>query len=370
MKKLMMTTALVGLLSAPAFAQEGNGVELGIKGYAKMYGVYVDQDEAAGQEARTVDIIRDTEFHLTGEMALDNGLTVGADVGIALDAGDTSDITDSFIYFSGNWGRINFGQTDGAAYLLQVQAPSADANYDGMDQYYSPFNYTVAGSSTLAGLEFDYDQAVDNGADKLTYISPKFNGFQLGVSYTPENKPASRGLNGVAAADDERDFEDIIDVAARYDNEISWGSYSLGAGYSHGSIELDTTALAGSPRNDRAAWNVGADVNMGALGLGAVYTQDDLGDLGGADSAQKQYIFGADYKVAPHTVLGATYLNQKNEFGANEIKTQRYTGGVTYNYGPGVDFRGVVTHIDHDVDAALGADISGTSLMLGTSISF
>ena len=40
---------------------------------------------------------------------------------------------ESYLYFSGNWGRLNLGRENGAAYLLQVAAPSADPNIDGMD---------------------------------------------------------------------------------------------------------------------------------------------------------------------------------------------------------------------------------------------
>lgn len=54
---------------------------------------------------------------------------------------------------------------------------------------------------------------------------------------------------------------------------------------------------------------------------------------------------------------------QNNEVtSTTEIDTNRYTAGVTYKFGPGVDFRGVVSHIEHDID--------GAAVMLGTSISF
>ena len=47
---------------------------------------------------------------------------------------DTFEIEESYAYFSGAWGRVNFGSEDGAAFLLQVAAPSADANIDGLRQ--------------------------------------------------------------------------------------------------------------------------------------------------------------------------------------------------------------------------------------------
>jgi outer membrane protein OmpU len=365
MRFLLATVATSALMSAaaPAFAQDGGkGIEMGMTGYFKGYMVYNTQDEAVGTtEERNVDIIRDTELHFVGSMTLDNGLTVGADIGAAADQGDSFDVTDSFVYFSGDWGRVNFGATDGAAYLLQVSAPSADANYDGMDQYYTPFNYAITGNATLPNLEFDYDQDATSPSDKLTYITPNFSGFQAAASYTPEIRTASRGTNGVD--DDESstsEFGDAWDLSGRYSRAFDGFDMTLGAGYTHAAVEVDSAT-----NDDREQWNAGLDFNIGAFGVGAVYTHDNLG----ADNRdQEQWLLGVDYTMGNY-VLGASYLDQANEVtSTTDIDTQRYTGGVTYKYGPGVDFRGVVSHINHDVDG--GLDIDGTAVMLGTSITF
>ena len=369
MKKLLLALCATCAFGAPAMAQEDKGIDLGVTGYFKGYGVYVDQDEAVGSEARSVDIIRDMELHFVGSMTLDNGLTVGADVGAAADQGDSFDIQDSFVYFSGGFGRVNMGATDGAAYLLQVVAPSADANYDGMDQYYSPFNYSVTGVTRLTQLEFDYDQDVSSPNDKLTYITPVFGGFQAGVSYTPEARTASRSTNGVDTTGGEDAFEDIWDVAARFEQETGFGSYRIGAGYTFASNEDGLSVASTDPADDRQAYNAAIDFDIGNFGVGAVYTFDDRGSINNADSDQTQYIVGADYTMGA-TTFAVSYLNQNNEFGTNEIDTDRYTAGATYNVGPGIDLRGVVTYIDHSVDAGLGNDVSGTGVMLGTSITF
>lgn len=369
MRKLLSLLSL-GVFAAPVGAQAAENIHLGMTGYFKGYMVFAGQDEGTGADLRGVDIIRDAEIHFVGETTLDNGLTVGADVGAAVEQGDTFDIQDSFVYFSGTWGRVNFGATDGAGYLLQVEAPAADPVYDGKDQYFTPFNYAGTGVTELSTIEFDYDHDMTTPVDKLTYFSPLWNGFQFGVSYTPEIKSASRSTNGVSADNDEDDLSDIWDMAVRYQNDVSWGSYTVGAGYSHGDNEDGVGAGSTSPSDDRTQWNAGLDLNIGTWGVGTVYTHDDRGELGGSDSDQRQWILGVDYSGFENLVLGVSYLNQSNEFGASDIDTDRYTAGVTWKYGPGIDFRGVVTHIDHEVDAALGDDISGTALMLGTSIAF
>jgi outer membrane protein OmpU len=370
MRRLMTVAAVAaGFLALPVQAEEANHLNMGVHGYFKGYVVYNSQDDNGTSEARSVDIIRDTELHFVGDMTLDNGLTVGADIGADADNGGNFAIADSFVYFAGDWGRVNAGATDGAGYLLQVVAPSADANYDGMDQYYTPFNYAVTSVTQLSSIEFDYDHDMSTPHDKLTYISPVFSGFQVGVSYTPETGD-SRGTSGVSVANNEDDFENIIDLAARFENKMGECNYVVGAGYSHADNEDGASPASGSPADDRTQWNVGLNVTSGAWGVGAVYTHDDRGDIDSADSAQTQYVLGVNYDLGNHYVLGASYLNQNNEFGANEIDTARYTGGVTYTYGPGLDFHGLVSYIDHDVDAALGDDVQGTAVMLGTSLTF
>lgn len=366
MKKVLLSSAALATLAfaAPAFAQEESGVKLDLGGHFKGYGVYVDQDENTGEEARSLDILRDTEVHFSGETTLDNGLTVGAHVEAEADDGDSFAVDESYAYFSGSWGRVNFGAEDGAAFLLQVAAPSADSNYDGIRQFVQPLNTAVlAGGQTTAlsatyddGL--DYDQDVSGKSDKLTYLTPVFSGFQAGVSYTPEVRDASRALNGVD--DDESsttEFGDAFDVAVRYEGAFDGFNLNAGAGYSHAAVEDDTSA------EDREAWNAGVDLDIGSWGLGVAYTNDDLGS---DDDDVTTWVVGADYTTGPFT-LGASYLSQDDEVGT-DVDTDRWTGGVVYSYGPGMTFRGTVSNVNHEIDGL--DDVDATAVMVGTQINF
>ena len=160
MKKILLSTAALAVLavSAPAFAQEESGVKLNLGGHFKGYGVWVDQDEAAATSLRSVDMLRNTEVHFSGETTLDNGLTVGAHVEALADQGKSFDIDESYAYFSGSWGRVNLGSEDSAAFLMQVSAPSADSNYDGIRQFVNPFNYTGFAALAGTGGQYDYEK--------------------------------------------------------------------------------------------------------------------------------------------------------------------------------------------------------------------
>jgi len=358
MKKLLMTTAVCGLAFAatPANAQ----VELELGGYFKGYGAYVDQDEAAGTAVNDFDFIRNTEVHLGGETTLDNGLTVGAHAEFAADGGEfTTD--ESYLYFSGNWGRINVGDEDGAGYLLQVAAPSADSNIDGIRQFVNPVNYGVIGGAGagLFGAQFitaangqgiDYDMDQSGKSTKLTYLSPILNGFQIGASWSPDTTNAAE--NGVGA--DNSAAEDTYEGALRYEGQFNNVGVIAGAGYVK---TVDETA-GGS---DRDAWNVGLDLDVGAFGIGAIYTEDE----GNGTTDEETIVVGVDYTTGPFK-LGASYFDQEDSF-TTTTDTVRYSGGVTYTYGPGMTFRGSIGYVEHDV---AGTDVDATYVTLGTQVNF
>lgn len=373
MKKLLLSSvAVIGLASVatPALAQ----VKLDLGGYFKGYGAYVDQDETAGNDVNSLDIIRDTEVHFGGETTLDNGLTVGAHIEAEADGDDSFGVDESYVYFSGGWGRANFGDEDGAAYLLQVEAPSADSNIDGLRQYVQPVNYTSLGVTGLTAVSggLDYDQDVSGKSSKLTYLTPILNGFQGGVSYSPDTDAAG-DLEGIGLDDQADTFGGTYEAGVRYEGQFNNVGMILGAGYSHTELEDEASPIiTGSKTDDRQAWNVGADFDIGPFGLGASYSEDNNGETSTAGAGtsntddEETIVVGVDYTTGPFK-LGASYMNKENTLGVDGLDTDRYSGGVTYTYGPGMTFRGSVGHVEHDVSST---DADATYVTLGTQVNF
>ena len=407
MKKLLTSAAVCGLaafavMPAHAATQASDGLKLDVGGYFKGYAVYTNQDDdSAAAETRKYDIIRNTEVHFGGETTLDNGLTVGFHVETAADAGDGFEVNESYGYFSGGWGRVNVGGEDGAAYLLQVEAPSADSNVDGLRQFVNPVRYAgLNAAGTLTGLNvgasgstggLDYDQDVSANADKITYLSPIMNGFQVGVSYTPDVANAS-DENLANTKNVDNTFGATWDAAARYEGQFNNVGVILGAGYTKEDLESVETAGggpdAGEPTDDRTAWNVGADLTFGPFGVGAAYLHDNHGKIDTLANAaedtitsEKTWVVGADYTTGPWK-LGASYLRSKAPVsvagtsgtnGTDGVTAKRLTGGVTYTYGPGMTFRGSISRASFDNVAGItGGDDSAdaTSVLLGTQINF
>lgn len=481
MKKLLLGTAAVALGLSFAAGSANAQVSLDVGGYAKLYGTWLDQDEGnvdldgdfevdagEGVEARSVDFARDTEIHFGGETTLDNGLTVGfqteaeTDTSTGAGGNDSFDVQESYAYFSGAWGRVNFGAEDGAAYLLQVAAPSADSNIDGLRQYINPISHasltdtgafsagaTAADDITLADIfgggagtfaaaaaastgiitdggvvgasagdvllganaagnvaaltgRLDYDHAVSGYENKLTYMTPVFNGFQAGVSYTPE-AGSGIGANGWAGnnIDDQTDdFGSVYEIAARYEGQWDQLGFAFGGGYSHTELEEESVAGAApglgnalfvndvngngaidagdtsaGDLDDREAWNAGVDFDWMAFGLGAAYLEDDNGVSSDALETET-WVVGVDYTTGPFK-LGASYLTQDQAFGGSELESDRWTGGVVYTYGPGMTFRGSISFTDFEENlgtatatTSASGDADATSFVLGTQIDF
>lgn len=386
MKKLLLSSAAVcGLVLASAPAAQAQ-IDVTVGGHTKNYIGWMDQDTTAATDERSFDMVRESELHFNAEGIADNGLVYGFHAELEVDGGDSSQVEESYLYLSSNWGRVNAGSENGAAYLLQVAAPSADSNIDGIRQYIQPVNYTIAtpagtaavataaatpGAASIAGAfeGFDYDNDLSGYDEKLTYLSPVWNGFQFGVSYTPEvgDTNSAPGLTGFNADDTEDDFGEAYEGAIRYEGTFNNVGFAIGAGYTHVEIEEETTVPA--VFDDYKEWNVGLDLDIGPFGIGAIYTENNNGtEVGDEDQT---YVVGIDYTTGPFQ-LGASAYFRDDEAGSatTEVDTDRYTGGVIYTAAPGLTFRGSISYIEHELDGSAVADTEATSVLGGVQFNF
>ena len=418
MKKLLMCSAACVLGLAVAGPAKADGIKLDLAGHFKGYVTWESQDTAPGTNEQHVDILRETEIHFTGETTLDNGLTVGvhheADIDneFATQNGgqDFFATEESYAYFSGAWGRVNFGKEDGANYLLQVATPSADENFDGLRQYINPENLNLVGGGGLAkgqgttsagaggGVrgfinsgKLDYADDASGYDNKITYLTPVWSGFQAGGSYTPGNggnglqvggSPGNNGSHafGVPQKDVTNGYGDAWEGALRYEGKWQELGVTAGGGYTHVQYTSDST---GTDQNDAfSEWNLGVGATWQQFGAGVVYTRDNGGLKN--DGQNRTWVAGVDYTTGPFKI-GASYLNNHEGLGDEtaidgisngSLDTQRWAPGVIYTYGPGMTFRGsagwVRTNIPTDGGNAGsgGGHVNSTDVLLGTQINF
>jgi len=173
MKKFFFcTTALVSLFSVGSL-QAAEKIKLNVGGY--LHTSFVAADYDSGDQLPT-NIRHEGEIHFTGNTTLDNGLKFG--VNIQLEARATGDqVDETFMFVEGSFGRVNMGSENSAAYLMHYSAPAPVIGY--------VLDDNNANASGFAAVVTSANGTSD--ADKITYFTPRFSGFQFGASYTPDS---------------------------------------------------------------------------------------------------------------------------------------------------------------------------------------
>ncbi len=357
MKNLLLSTAAFAGIALAAItpAQAADGLSLELGGYAAGYAVYTDDD--ALSDVRKFDFRKDTEVYLSAETTLDNGLTVGAHLEVQTDRGDNDGVLmeKSYIYMSGGWGRVNFGEEDGVAYLMQVAAPFNDSKVDGLRLDIGTFSAATGGTISYATDDTGY-------SNKISYFTPILNGFQAGVSFTPTLDDDVDGIAAARTDNDADEFENAMEGAVRYQGTFEGVDVAVGGGYIHSALESQGVVAD----DDRHTWNVGASIGIADWDFGASYssTNNGIDDDGDTDILAT----GVTYTIGA-TKLGVTYLNLDSEDAAPvaDADIDRWTAGVSYEYGPGMSLRSAVQYQDAEIGAT---DSDGYQVTLGTVVNF
>ncbi len=378
MNKLLLNgTAIAGLALALTATPAAAEIELGLGGHFSAYGIFAEQSENAGEPGNNEsnhDFQRESEIYFTGETTLDNGLTVGVEV--QLEAGAKTDqIDESYLYMSGDWGRVNLGSENGASYLLQVGAPAVDANFDGIDPEYNIIDFGGnTANDTNRGLSYGMGFGGDESrgdVEKITYLSPVFSGFQVGVSYTPDFGTAltggeDDGVRQGGLPDDltAGNYNEGWEVAGRWSGEVEGVGVTAGTGYFTANREVGSTTTGNYEQ-----WNAGVNVHFAGFTVGGAYFKEDQGLA--LDSDRTTYAIGANYATGPYTV-GVSYLDTEKEVTATtKDDLDRLLVGGSYTYGPGMTFNGAVHFYEaEDAANAAGDENDATVVTLGTVVKF
>ncbi|MBX3489717.1 porin [Parvibaculum sp.] len=356
MKKILLgTTALVsaGLIAGPALASDPLTVTVGGTVTAGFYVIDGDNTAPATKVNDTAVKLVARNIDINAEGTLDNGMVAGVLATLSLNddwntanagrAPNDAAFRELFAYLEGGFGRFEIGGTDGAAFKMHYTSPWFVPG-NGVD---SPnilnvptaiTGITVGGaahrSSTFSLMAAD--------ANKVTYFTPRFAGFQLGLSYTPDVSYAGPNPNGLGAATAGAAagvrIDDVIEVALNYAG--SFGGVDVGASGFYVSGETVLNVAGGS---DPEEWGFGLNLGMAGFTLGgAWYQSEDLAGVGAplataAGAEQEVWTLGLSYATGPWTV-GLAYL--QDEISATGLLDQKLTTWQTgggYNLGSGVD---------------------------------
>lgn len=360
-KRLLGSTALLAVALTAQNAAAAEKINLSLGGYFDAFIVAGSQDEGAGQSAagfRGHGIGRESEIFFRGSTTLDNGIKFG--VNIQLEGETSADqIDESYIFAEGGFGRIELGSEDPATDAMHYGAPNpiGKASINSPDNIHIQTGGNAAASpATIANISGDND--------KITYFTPRFGGFQLGASYTPDATEEAAGA--LRAANTAGQQSEIVEVAINYEGSFGEVGVNVSGAYAAGDLEV---AAAGA--QDQEQWAIGASVTFGGFEVGAAYRQDDLGTTG-TNTDREDIAVGISYGTGPWTI-GAQYAIGEVEAGAAGGKdtSEGLELGAVYNVGPGIDLTGGVQfwNLDDNLNAAANEN-DATIFIIGTNISF
>ena len=419
MKKLFLgTSALIG---AALFTSVANAEapKITVGGFSTFEAGWTNSDNDSGEINRA--FRNDNEIHFNVAGKGDNGLGYGAEIDLQADIDGAGNnvpgssapgFTNSGIvahrtygWLQGdNWGHIEFGSNDGVARTMKVDASSiarATGGIDGDFKYFADVN-TLAAPGISGGSAGTFGSAtaalnavtgkanfitsprlpVENGPadgfssdlwgndNKITYYTPRFMGFQLGVSYAPElydrgqatNRPADSG-DGVSGT------SDIWEGGLNYEHQFDPVGFAAAVTGETGTVSNDRTA--GTHVNGLEAWNAGAKISCHDFSIAGSY--GDWRDSFDVDGVKADYwTVGGAYETGS---LGAsvTYMSSEYRPTGFDDKFQDVSVGVDYKLAPGLTPFAEYTWYDIDPSGTLPTgtvENKGNVVIVGSELSF
>ena len=384
MKKILVgTSALVGVgvIASPAFAADG--IKLGLGGFfLTSINANIDNngnnDLGNGRDA--TEVTSDAEIYFKGKTTLDNGLTVGARVELEGEQKTGDQIDAAFVYFQGGFGELRIGSQDSALDAQCVTPVGGSANFGAFSQdtiNNNAFVNTFAGSATVCeGVDTEPANTANGKAQKVVYLTPSFGGFQLALSWTPNDNHESGNGHVTMNADTKGNQKQIIDAYAMYNHDFGGVKVQWGGG---GSWALDVNGVGVQKKE---FYQTGLNLVFGQFSIGGAF--EYMKHLEGGQSAASQRNNNGDmwvagggmaYKIDAFTI-GAQYsYSDIQDIGGTQGNNRRIhqvelTG--QYAMGPGINLDAGIgyAHADGDQTDKANGGYDSFNIGLGTSFTF
>ncbi len=337
-KALLGTTALLGAGAALLVAQPASALDVKVGGFSRFLVAFGNLDDESGvADSRSFYFRNDSEVHVTASGKDDaTGMEYGAKVEFEVDTNQTVNTDETWIWVSGNWGELRFGDEDGAADNMKVGGFSVAAGTGGID-----------GAGEVASAPIFFDNSSD--ATKIRYDSPVIGGFQLGVSYTPDSGHSGSATNPTDTTATDR--EHWIEAGLVYSGSFS--GVDIKASGVLGTADYETGG------NDFFGWGVGAQVGFSGFKVaGGFFDEND--DLGGD---RTMWNLGAGAMLGP-VDLSVTYA--RGDIDATNQDPWNLVFSGTVGLFPGVSLQGDVSVFDRDA----GGDDDGVTGVARLHISY
>lgn len=392
----------------PFQSKSAERIKLGLSGYFQQFAVITDQSyrvrptAAAGdshQKTQMVDNKHNAEICVIGQTTLDSGLTIGVNVQIeAFTESDTIDESYLFVQ-SPTMGQLIIGDENNAGYLLHVTAPDGGVSLDSGDlcnirAWEMGTSTQAPGYGGLGANMFDSPTCTtnlrinDNDSGKFTYISPRFAGFQAGISYIPTLESGgdnNSALTKIGTGDNGRNSGLKNGVAGGLNYTETFGDVGVQA--SGGAMWAESFSGGANGNNSNLiAYNAGLQLSFGGFSFGGGWILVPQGQRGVVTAAQSgttgavagspirsngtSWTAGAAYEFGPYKI-GVDYMrgeNNKTTAGGLDRLEQGIVSG-TYTLGPGIRLVGGVFYYDWEEENQMSKN-NGIGGVTGLKLAF
>lgn len=352
MKKILLGTSAVALAGATATSASAATWDLDWGGYFEASVAYSSTDTDAGFDGDFdgVDVQTDSEIIFTPSITLDNGLTFG--VNIQLEGNTNGDqIDESFAFVRGSFGTVQIGSENSAGYTMSYAAPDVtwiNVNSGSLSAFVP---VSSGGFRTIRQSSF-IEVDGNNDAQRLTYFTPRFSGFQVGASYARDGNQDSG-----AQINENLDVQlgNIFDIGANYVN--SFGNFDVAVSGRYG---FGDSGVAGV--DDPEVWAAGLNLGFSGVTVGGSFATQDGGS---AINEGEFYDVGLSYETGP---WAASLTYSHSDYDVNDGEVDRYLVGANYALGPGVTAGVYGAYVEESNVQA--SDVDGFIIGTGFKLSF
>jgi predicted porin len=242
-----------------------------------------------------------------------------------------------------------------------------------------PAGFNPPGSGPMDGTLRNIQlRMFDDDGNKISYYTPRFEGFQVGISYTPNSAQNTQtGTSAAEARAKKSVYHDYWSFGGNFDRKFGDVGVGVAAGYvmakSPGTGAADT-ATTWANKEDAKTWGIGASVEWGPFKISGGYRENiDVRDTNGVDTTVAGsgggsttsmdgtlYDIGGRYTFGPNAV-SLTYRSGTSD-GTKVNTTEDEEEMVMLSYrrtlGPGVNWDANLFYLKATNEG--GTEIAGT----------
>ena len=334
MKLLSLGCALILFIAQSvnaAHVHKSKNLNLDIYGDLGIALYFGDQEKADGNagEPALTQIRADGIIGFDANVILPNSYKVG----LVTEIEAFTEIETAYLYFAGPFGKFRIGQDDNVSSYLHLTIPEflapGLATIEWSDYNFNP-RTSVTGEDDLQFGDTTY-LTYDDVALQVSYLSPPIQGFQFGMSWTPdpcnnlleEDKLSLIGSspNCLNEANDGYIVNNVITAGVQFgriEGDLRWGlsaNYMSGNGSSKGNLPygysfgLNVTYLG---FQFGGAWQNNSNFNAPEIAdktwiIGLAYHQDNWRVGTAYRRSRRKFQSGSEMKMNEEVELGLAY---------------------------------------------------------------